>query len=110
MFFKKLLKVSDNLPKIYCKIKIHKDYDSWLVDFYWLLAYNIVTYLLNFYIMKKQINMEKFYFYTAMIFFIILILDWISDYNHNVEWCYMIISFFFFVLHFLERHFPIVKK
>lgn len=43
MFSKKLPKVSDNLPKIYCKITIHKDYDSWLIDFYWLLAYNTLN-------------------------------------------------------------------
>jgi hypothetical protein len=40
MFFKK---IPTNLPKVYCKITIHKDDGGWLVDFYWLLAYNTLN-------------------------------------------------------------------
>lgn len=36
-------KIPTNLPKIYCKISIHSEYDSWIVDFYWLLAYNTLN-------------------------------------------------------------------
>lgn len=33
-------KTPTNLPKVYCKITIHSDYDSWIVDFYGSSSYN----------------------------------------------------------------------
>ena len=37
-------KIPNKLPKIYCRITFHKKYnDSWVVDFYGLLAYNTLN-------------------------------------------------------------------
>lgn len=44
------------LPKIYCKITVHKDIDIAFVDFYWTLAFKTVNKFWNILQEKRKLN------------------------------------------------------
>lgn len=66
-------KIPNNLPKIYCKIIIHGEYNSWLVDFYGFLAYNSINKFsekfkwkwLNKFNKCEYIDLDDIYHYLA---------------------------------------------